>query len=244
MRWFEADGRNAAISRVRCRQTRTSKLPCRGSPHFPLFPVMAYKLFCISIVGGDMDDLNVFLSTHRIVEKKWDTIVQDGINYQVCRVEYIESAKDRLNLPWRGGNADNNSSFSKKYPDGLSDEQQRIFDVLRDERRDIAKEEQVQPFVVFTNEQLGEMIKNDVKSLSALKKIPQIGDTKVSKYGKRMLDALVLAREMVKAPASSKDTEPTPSQETEEKNAIPDKPDKKDADEAIGNVQCATCSVQ
>ena len=71
----------------------------RQSAFPPFSAVMAYKLFCISIVGGDMDDLNAFLSTHRIVEKKWDTIVQDGMNYQVCRVEYIESAKGRLNLP-------------------------------------------------------------------------------------------------------------------------------------------------
>jgi superfamily II DNA helicase RecQ len=55
----------------------------------------------------------------------------------------------------------------------------------------VAEKEGVPVYVVFTNEQLAEMVKKKVSSKAALKEIEGVGEARVEKYGDAVLERMV-----------------------------------------------------
>lgn len=76
------------------------------------------------------------------------------------------------------------------YREVLSPEDFKVYARLRDLRKTLAQRDGVPPYSVFTNEQLAEIVRGQVASLSALKAINGVGDARVEKYGQDMLAAL------------------------------------------------------
>ena len=64
------------------------------------------------------------------------------------------------------------------------------FSELRELRKQVALRENVAVYVVFTNEQLAEMVQQRVASKAGLEKIAGAGSARVAKYGDPFLETL------------------------------------------------------
>lgn len=76
------------------------------------------------------------------------------------------------------------------YREVLTPDQFELFAKLRTLRQQIAKEEAVPVYVVFTNEQLAEIVRKGARSKSDLGRIDGVGDARIQKYGERFLSCL------------------------------------------------------
>lgn len=73
----------------------------------------------------------------------------------------------------------------------LKPEEFEVFSRLREWRKGMAEQEGVPVYVVFTNEQLAEMVKKRVSTKAGLKEIEGVGDARVEKYGAAVLERMV-----------------------------------------------------
>ncbi|HPN32769.1 MAG TPA: HRDC domain-containing protein [bacterium] len=145
---------------------------------------MQYKIFTIPIINSVEfeEELNAFLKSKKIISVKKELIKTNKAGYWTFLVEYIETTT--------------NGSFSKNkknivdYKEILTSEEFIIFSKLRDIRKEIAEKEKLQPFLIFTNEQLSEMIKNKVKTTKEVGAIYGIGANKAEKYGANFIKAV------------------------------------------------------
>jgi len=72
----------------------------------------------------------------------------------------------------------------------LSPDDFAVFARLRDLRKEIAKEEAVPVYTIFTNEQLATLVTARARSKADLEKVAGVGDARIEKYGERFLAAL------------------------------------------------------
>jgi superfamily II DNA helicase RecQ len=138
--------------------------------------------------GGPADELNAFLSTHRIlaIERHF---VPESINsvWAIC-VTYLDSA-GRPPAEKRG---------RVDYREVLSDSDFALFARLRALRKALAEKDGVPAYALFTNEQLAEMVRRRVHSIQALEQIDGVGPARTEKYGAPFLD--ILRREIPSTP--------------------------------------------
>ena len=128
--------------------------------------------------------MNAFLRSHRVLAVRKE-FVSDGENsfWSFC-VEYLESAS--------AGMAPPGSKLPKvDYKEVLKPEEFEVFSRLRDWRKGVAEKESVPVYVVFTNEQLAEMVKKKVSTKAGLKEIEGVGESRIEKYGDAVLERLV-----------------------------------------------------
>lgn len=125
-------------------------------------------------------ELNAFLASHRVVSAERE-LVRDALTpfWALC-VHYVDAA----------GPVRDAHKGEVDYREELPPEQFALFSKLRDLRKDIATEEGVQRFVVFTNLQLAEMVRRSCKSAAELGAIAGIGKARLEKYGERFLAVL------------------------------------------------------
>jgi superfamily II DNA helicase RecQ len=147
---------------------------------------MQLKLFILSVknLTAAEAEMNAFLRSHRVLAVKKE-FVSDGENsfWTFC-VEYLESTP--------AGNLPPGGKLPKvDYKEVLKPEEFEVFSRLRDWRKTVAEKEGVPVYVVFSNEQLAEMVKKKVGSKAALKEIEGVGDARVEKYGDAVLERLV-----------------------------------------------------
>jgi superfamily II DNA helicase RecQ len=154
---------------------------------------MPYKSFAIPVHYGDWAEraMNDFLRTHRVlaVDRRW---VDQGENsFWAVWIEYLESASEP-----RTGNMATASSGSTApkgkvdYKERLSGEEFEVYVKLRNLRKELAREDGVQLYTVFTNEQLAQMVQQRVRAISDLQQIPGVGEARLEKYGPRVLQML------------------------------------------------------
>ena len=142
---------------------------------------MKVRFFTIPVVGSDEQEkaLNEFLAAHRIVaiERQF---VQAGLAsvWSLC-VTWTEA---REKLPVRKGKVD--------YKQVLDEQQFTVYAAVRELRKNLAEQEGVPAYALFTNEQLAEMIIQRVNTQNGLAKIKGVGQARVDKYGKQFLDCL------------------------------------------------------
>jgi superfamily II DNA helicase RecQ len=147
---------------------------------------MQLKLFILPIknLAAPEAEMNAFLRSHRVLAVKKE-FVGDGENsfWTFC-VEYLESAPAGIAAP--------GSKLPKvDYKELLQPEEFEVFSRLRDWRKTVAEKEGVPVYVVFTNEQLAEMVKKKVSSKAALKEIEGVGEARLEKYGDAVLERMV-----------------------------------------------------
>ncbi len=147
---------------------------------------MKIRIFTIPIHGDPSleHELNSFLSGHRIVsvEKRFvDAGLDSAWTFCVTWTEMSEKA------PVRKGKID--------YKEVLSEQDFKMYAVLRALRKDMAEKEGVPAYALFTNEQLAEMVRQQVKSKAQLGKIKGIGSTRVEKYGDPFLKLIEAEQE-------------------------------------------------
>jgi len=148
---------------------------------------MQLKLFVVPIknLGGAEAEMNGFLRGHRVLAVKKE-FVPDGENsfWSFC-VEYLDG-------PTAGTGAAPLSGRLPKvdYKEVLKPEEFEVFSRLRDWRKRVAEQEGVPVYVVFTNEQLAEMVRKRAGTNAALKEIEGVGEARVEKYGAAVLERL------------------------------------------------------
>ena len=72
----------------------------------------------------------------------------------------------------------------------LGDEEQRLLGTLKALRTSIAREEQVPPYIVFSDRTLAELAVKRPRSMTAFGNVRGVGPMKLERYGQRFLDAI------------------------------------------------------
>ncbi len=140
---------------------------------------MLIRIFTFSAFDPGIDELNAFLKSHKIVHVDQQFFhMGQGAYWSFC-VTYLAQAGS--------GRYDRNRPRID-YKEVLKPEDFREFEVLRRIRRDLAQSDGVPPYSVFTNAELAEMVQLKVGSPADLEKISGVGQAKVEKYGKLLLE--------------------------------------------------------
>jgi superfamily II DNA helicase RecQ len=137
--------------------------------------------------GAAQDELNAFLRSHRVlaVDRRW---VEQGENsfWAFC-VDYLESS-GASGSPLNGRHGAVRGKVD--YREQLSPEDFAVFARLRQWRKEIAQVEAVPVYMVFTNEQLAQMVQSRAMNKAALEQIAGVGDARIEKYGSRIVEVL------------------------------------------------------
>lgn len=126
--------------------------------------------------------MNRFLRSHRVlsVDRRW--VEQGPDSFWSFCVDYLEPGQD--------GTASNRGSGERgrvDYREVLKPDEFALFVKLRALRQEIAKDEAVPVYMVFTNEQLAQMVRLKARSKADLNKIAGVGEARIQKYGERFL---------------------------------------------------------
>ncbi len=141
---------------------------------------MQIKLYTIPVnnVQDHEEDLNKFLRGHKIVEID-KHLVQTGTSYSWCIcISYIETSFQK-----EQGAARTKIDYMKV----LDADTFAKFSKLRQIRKQIAAENAVSAYIVFTDAELAEMAKLPELTINKLKTIKGIGDKKAEKYGEQFI---------------------------------------------------------
>ena len=135
---------------------------------------MQVKIYTIPIIGGDNlnDEMNVFLRSKKILQVENQVITTGQSAFWSFCIKYIEDStiaeRERVKVDYR--QVLDEATFQR-------------FSKLRELRKQLAVNEGVPAYAVFTDEELSNIAKLDVITVAAMKKIKGIGDKKVEKYG-------------------------------------------------------------
>lgn len=137
---------------------------------------MLYKIFTVRLITGETKELNAFLKSHKILNVK-EYFVDNGTDSFISfRVEYIDKSE-----------IDKSSKTKVDYKDILSKDDFSVYSDLRDIRKDLAEENGLPVYSIFTNEQLANIVKTKPKTKEKLKSISGIGESKIEKYSVRII---------------------------------------------------------
>lgn len=136
--------------------------------------------------GAAVDDLNQFLGSRRVVAVDRQ-LVPDGMRsaWAVC-VAYVDGGP----VAATSYAADTTGKKRLDYREILPASEFQTFVKLRDLRKQLADQDGVPPYAVFTNEQLADMVRRNVRSAAELGRIDGIGPARIEKYSGRFLEVL------------------------------------------------------
>lgn len=145
------------------------------------FENMQFQFYKIPVNNSQpqTDEMNAFLRGHKIVSVEKHFAANEHNAYWAFCVQYI------LGIPKQ-------SVSTKKektdYKDILDEKTFAIFSELRKIRKQLATEDAVPAYAVFTDAELAEISKLKELTTAALKTITGIGEKKIEKYGRLMLE--------------------------------------------------------
>ena len=147
---------------------------------------MKYKFFAIPARHPELAEaaLNSFCSQHRIgfIEKH---LVADGADsfWSIC-ISWLEGeAAPSIS-------ADNRSKPTVDYKLILNEADFSLYLELRNFRKELADQQNVPPYALFTNDQLAAMVQQRVNTKADLMQIAGVGKSRIDKYGDRFLQKL------------------------------------------------------
>ena len=149
---------------------------------------MQLRLFVLPVnnLEAAEAEMNAFLRSHRVLSVKKELVAEGENSFWTFCVEYLESTS--------GGGLPPGGKLPKvDYKEVLKPEEFEVFSRLRDWRKGVAEQERVPVYVVFTNEQLAEMVRKRVSTRVGLKEIEGVGEARVEKYGAAVLERLVFS---------------------------------------------------
>jgi len=138
---------------------------------------MQIKLFTIPAFDNDAptQEMNKFLRSHRVLEVGQEFVSANNGAYWCFSIKYI----------W--GETKNYSSGKKEktdYRKVLDKATFAVFEKLREHRKEIAKNDAVPAYAVFTDAELAEIAKSPEITGKTIITINGIGEKKTEKYGK------------------------------------------------------------
>lgn len=143
-----------------------------------------YKFFVVPIKDSVEveSDLNRFIRSKRVLTVHREFVCQGENSFWVMAVEYLSHNDKKENKEIRKGRID--------YKEILPPEAFSMFVKLREWRKEIAAQEAIPLYTIFTNDQLAEIAKKRIESKSDLHRIAGIGDARVKKYGDDIIRVL------------------------------------------------------
>jgi len=160
--------------------------------------LMQFKLFVVAVTdaGEALNELNGFLRSHRVLEESHELIAgKNGSAWHFC-VKYLEVIKST-------GYRQTKRTIPKiDYKEVLNDKTFAIFSKLREYRKEIAREDAIPAFAVFTDKELAEIAKLPDINESGMKTINGIGEKRTDRYGKKLVEML---QKQSKPPEVNKD---------------------------------------
>ena len=142
---------------------------------------MQYKIFSIPLYGdkAQEDELNLFLRSHRIaaVDKHFS---ENASAWCFC-VTYIESTTP-------SGFSPQTRKEKVDYKEILDEPTFARFSRLREARKQIAADEAIPAYSVFTNEELAAIAAKEELTVGSIVGIQGIGDKRTEKYGHRLIE--------------------------------------------------------
>lgn len=132
--------------------------------------------FFVPLSGNEafLDEMNAFLRSHRVlqIEKAFT-----GNGWAFC-------------VEWLDGAATSAKPYQRRvdYREVLEPEVFDRFAKLRERRKAIAQEEGVPPYMVMTDAQMAEAVKDGEPTLDVLRKISGFGEARLAKYGELLVD--------------------------------------------------------
>ena len=144
---------------------------------------MQIKIFRVSIndISRGEEETNRFLRGHRVLEAE-KQFVQDGANsfWSFC-ISYLQ-----------GGESEGSGHKKKKvdYKSILDDKVFELFSRLRAARKQIAQEEGLPAFAVFTDEELAGIARLEIQDTGSLAKVKGIGKGKIERFGTKILQII------------------------------------------------------
>lgn len=153
--------------------------------------IMQIKIFTIPIDAEEnqTEEMNHFLRSHKIINMKSE-LASFGSNscWTFCITYLLTGVSDNQNeVKRRNGKTD--------YKELLEPDAFERFSRFRKIRKQIAEDEAVPAYAVFTDAELAEMANLSELTKSAMQKIPNIGKKKVEKYADAFLLNTTLADE-------------------------------------------------
>ena len=146
---------------------------------------MQIKIFSIPVVGGEdvNEALNVFLRSKKILQTESHIVNNNGSAFWSFCVKYLDDVV---------GVSPNERSERVKidYRDVLDETTFKRFSKLREIRKQLAQDDAVPAYAVFTDEELSNIAKLPELSLSKIRSIKGIGHKKVEKYGQLILNGM------------------------------------------------------
>lgn len=79
-----------------------------------------------------------------------------------------------------------------------------MYDMLRSLRLNIAREQQVSAFMIFTNAVLDELVKYRPQTLEKIRAYTDLGETRIQKYGDRIIDVIQNGYPIIELPKKEK----------------------------------------
>ncbi len=133
--------------------------------------------FFVPLSDGEasLEELNAFLRVHRVLQT---VKAFTGNGWSVC-VEWLEGG--------RGGPA--YSQRRVDYREVLDEATFARFSRMRERRKAIALEDGVPPYMVMTDAQIAEAVKDGEPTVDTLKKVSSFGEARLAKYAARLCAA-------------------------------------------------------
>jgi len=142
---------------------------------------MQIKIFTIPILGGETENeaLNVFLNSHKVVELEKQLIPGNTMSYWSFCVKYLVG-----DTPGRILKYPEKVDYRKELPEV----EFKPFAKFREIRKQIAQQEAIPAFAIFTDAELAEMAKLEILSIENIQSIKGIGEKKLEKYGLKFIE--------------------------------------------------------
>jgi superfamily II DNA helicase RecQ len=144
---------------------------------------MQFKTFVIPSddAGAQMEELNRFLRSHRVLEvEKHFHSTEKGAGWYFC-VKYMEAALGT------GGSA---IPTKIDYKNLLDEKNFAKFSKYREIRKQMATEDAIPAFAIFTDEELSGIAKLEVLDLKSMQTVKGVGEKKIERFGNRFITLL------------------------------------------------------
>lgn len=155
---------------------------------------MPYKFFYVPALWPEHAEaeLNAFLKRHAVQSVDRELVIENGqAGWSLC-VAYLE--KNTADPSKRKPGVD--------YREVLNPTDFDVFSELRRLRKQIAEQQQIPPYTVFSNEQLAAMVTGRMRSTTDLRTIDGVGQARCERYGETFLKMLAELQSAGAAPKS------------------------------------------
>lgn len=138
-------------------------------------------------VLGTFDDspLREFLKDKEIISIRDHFFIRNEVPYLTVVVRYFPTRQEIDPAMAPQGKRD------EAWRELIGESDTGLFNLLREWRSKRSRQDGVPPYILFTNKQLAQLIKNNPTSLAALEQIDGIGKSRVEKYGKDILEIMM-----------------------------------------------------